>query len=70
MLPLHENASVHKSHIALADLHDYGFQTLNDPPDLATSDFYLFPNIKKHIRGKKFMDDKEIKGRISAYFVD
>ena len=71
VLPLHDNAAVHKSNVALAALHNCGFQMLYHPPyspDLAPSDYYLFPNMKKELRGKKFTDDEEVKSAISAYF--
>jgi histone-lysine N-methyltransferase SETMAR len=38
----------------LADLH---FEVLKHPaysPDLAPSDYYLYPNLKKHLKGRKF----------------
>nr|XP_032518444.1 uncharacterized protein LOC116770915 [Danaus plexippus plexippus] len=39
-------------------------------PDLPQSDYYLFPKIKKELRGKKFSSDEETKSAISAYFDD
>lgn len=71
VLLLHDNASVHKSRIELAGLHKMGFDILNHPPyspDLAPSDYYLFPKIKKELRGKKFSTDEEVKDAISSYF--
>lgn len=29
-------------------------------PDLAPSDYYLFRNLKRHLRGRRFEDDKEL----------
>jgi hypothetical protein len=40
----------------LADLH---FEVLKHPPYLAPSDHYLFPNLKKHLKGRKFSDTAE-----------
>lgn len=71
VLLLHDNAPVHKSHIATAALNRCGFESLVHPPyspDLAPSDYYLFPNLKKELRGKKFFDDEEVKEAISAHF--
>lgn len=36
-------------------------------PDLVPSDYYLFPKIKKDLRGKKFDDNEEVESAISAY---
>ncbi|XP_026327857.1 histone-lysine N-methyltransferase SETMAR-like, partial [Hyposmocoma kahamanoa] len=64
VLLLQDNAPVHKSNVAMAALHKCGFQSLTHPPyspDLAPSDYYLFPNLKKDLRGNKFRDDEEVK---------
>ena len=29
-------------------------------PDLAPSDYHLFPNLKKHLRGQRFLNDEEL----------
>lgn len=50
VLLLHDNAPVYKSHVALAALLKVGFDILNHPPyspDLAPSDYYLFPKMKR-----------------------
>ena len=55
-----DNAPAHKSAVAMAAIQDAGFEILDHPPyspDLAPSDFYLFPRLKEHLRGKKFEDD-------------
>lgn len=41
-------------------------------PDLAPCDYYLFPNLKKWLDGKKFLsnDDDEVKVETEAYFED
>ncbi|CAH2244033.1 jg20705 [Pararge aegeria aegeria] len=71
VLLLQDNAPVHKSRVAIAALHKHGFESLVHPPyspDLAPSDFYLFPNLKKDLRGRKFSDDNEVKEAILAHF--
>lgn len=71
VLLLQDNAPVHKSRVAMAALHKHGFQSIVHPPyspDLAPSDFYLFPNLKKDLRGRKFSDDNEVKEAILAHF--
>lgn len=71
MLLLFDIAPVHTSNIAVAAVHDCGLQMLNYPPyspDLASSDYYVFPKMKKEIREKK--RDEEVKVAISDYFED
>lgn len=68
---LHDNAPVHKARVAQAALKDCGFEQLNHPPyspDLAPSDFYLFRNLKKYLRGRRFRDDEELKEETEAWF--
>jgi histone-lysine N-methyltransferase SETMAR len=71
VLLLHDNAPVHMSNVAMKAMHKCGFQMLNYPPyspDLALCDYYLFPNMKKDLRGKKFESDEEVKAVISIQF--
>ena len=45
-----DNAPVHKPVIAMAAIHDCGFKLIEHPPyspDLAPSDFHLFPKLKQ-----------------------
>lgn len=54
VLFLQDNAPAHKSRIAMNTIHDLGFKTLDHPPyspDLAPSDYYLFPQLKKNLKG-------------------
>ena len=50
-----ENATAHKSVVTKADVLDCGFELVDHPPhspDLAPSDYFLFPNMKKkHLSG-------------------
>ncbi|KAJ8728788.1 hypothetical protein PYW07_006484 [Mythimna separata] len=71
VLLLHDNAPVHKARLAQAAVREYGFEEINHPPyspDLAPSDYFLFPNLKKDLRGKRFSDDEELKGAINEHF--
>lgn len=64
-------APVHKSHLAQASIRECGFVELNHPPyspDLAPSDYYLFRNLKSHLRGKRFEDDEQVKSAVIEYF--
>ena len=59
----HDNAPVHKSVIAMAAIHDCGFKLIEHPPyspDLAPSDFHLFPKLKTAISGTHFQSDDDI----------
>ena len=71
VLLLHDNAPVHKSHVAQGAVRECGFRELNHPPyspDLAPSDYWLFPGLKKHLRGHRFHDDKEVKTAVMQWF--
>ena len=57
-----DNESTHKGAIAIEKLHELRYQLLCHPlysPDLAPSDFFLFPNIEKWPTGKKFISNEE-----------
>ena len=59
-LLLHDNAPSHKSHIAQEAIRNCGFKQAEHPPycpDLAPSDFYLFPIAKQALRGKSFDEE-------------
>ena len=58
-----DNAPVHKSVIAMAAIHDCGFKFIKHPPyspDLAPSDFHLFPKLKTAISGTRFQSDDDV----------
>lgn len=66
-----DNAPVHKGALAMGKLRDLGYDLLGHPPyspDLAPSDFHLFPNLKKFISGKRFASNKEVEGAVDGYF--
>lgn len=69
----HDNAPAHSSHIATAKLVELGYELLPHPPyspDLAPCDFFLFPNLKKSLAGKKFSSNEEVITAAEAYFAD
>ena len=71
VLLLHDNAPVHKSRVAQAAICEC--EQLNHPPyspDLAPSDYYLFRNLKSHLRGTRFRDVDELKAATEAWFED
>lgn len=62
-----------KAAIAQAAFNECGFVELNHPPyspDLAPSDFFLFPNLKKKLRGKRFSDDNELTATEKQHFME
>jgi len=61
---LHDNAAVHKSMIALEAVRNCGFVLLDHPaysPDQAPSDYFLFRNLKSHLRGARYPDNEALK---------
>jgi len=37
-------------------------------PDLAPSDFHLFPKLKEHLKGQRFSCDEEVKSAVRKWF--
>ena len=59
----HNNAPAHTSAIATAKLFFLRYEILPHPPyspDLAPSDYFLFPNMKTWLGGKRFSSNEEI----------
>jgi len=57
MLFLHDNAPAHRAYATQKKLAYLGFQCLDHPsysPDLAPSDYHLFPGLKKTIKRSPF----------------
>jgi len=60
---MHDNAPAHTVSIVMSAAVDCGYILLPHPPnspDLAPSDFYLFPMLKDHLHGKQFSTDIDI----------
>ena len=58
-----DNARVHTCKVAMDAVEQNGYEWIPHPaylPDLAPSDFFLFPNLKKDIRGLHFRSDEEV----------
>jgi len=63
VLFLHDNAPAHRALATQKKLAYLGFQCLDHPPyspDLAPSDYYLFPGLKKQLKGRHFSSDAEV----------
>lgn len=67
----HDNAPVHSCVVAMAKIHELKFEMLPHPPyspDLAPSDYHLFPNLKKHLGGQRFHRNDEVIEAVNSYF--
>ena len=63
VLFLHDNAPFHQALATQMKLANMGFHFLNHPPhssDLALSDDYLFPGLKKQMRGFHLSFEAEV----------
>lgn len=69
-LLLHQdNAPAHQAKLTQNFLKLTGFQVLPHPaysPDLAPCDFFLFPKIKKNLKGKRFQSREEVLNAVNA----
>jgi histone-lysine N-methyltransferase SETMAR len=68
---LHDNAPSHTARISTQALLQCKFEQMFHPPyspDLAPSDYYLFRNLKNHLKGKRYQDDNEVKEAVQSYF--
>ena len=70
--PFHQdNAPAHTSAVSMAKVHELGFKLSPHPPyspDLATSNFFSFLNLKICLGGKRFSSDKEVIAVLNEYF--
>ena len=58
-----DNARVPTCKVAMDAVERNGYELIPHPaysPDLAPSDFFLFPNLKKDIRGLHFRSDEDV----------
>ena len=56
--------------VGQAAILDSGFEEMHHPPyspDLAPSDYHLFPNLKQHLCGQRFSTDDELKYAIEEW---
>jgi len=63
VLFLHNNAPAHRALATQKKLAYLGFQCLDHPPyppDLAPSDYHLFPRLTKQLKGCHFLSDMEV----------
>jgi len=63
VLLLHDNAPSHWALATQKKLAYLDFQCLDHPtysPDLAPSDYHLFPGLKRKLKGRQFSSDAEV----------
>ena len=69
VLLLHDNAPAHKSRTSRAAIRKCGFVDVNHQPyrsDLAPSHYFLFRNLKKFLRGRRFPDNNADKEAVTG----
>lgn len=67
----HDNAPAHSSLLTTEKLIKLRYELLPHPPyspDLAPCDFFLFPNLKKSMAGKRYRSNEEVIAATEAYF--
>ena len=67
----YNNAPLHTLNIAQAKKHELCFESLPHPPyslDLAPSEYYLFPNLKRWLCGRRFESNEEVEWETEGYF--
>ena len=60
---MHDSALSHRALATQKKLAYLGFHCLDHPPyspDLAPSDYHLFPGLKKQLKGRHFSSDVEV----------
>ena len=64
---IHDNSSSHPSKMTRQFIDESGLQILPHPPyspDLAPCDFWLFPRIKRYLKGRNFSSNSEVEGAL------
>jgi histone-lysine N-methyltransferase SETMAR len=67
----HDNTRPHTSAATIDAIQHLDFSVLPHPPyspDLAPSDFHLFPKLKGQLKGQRFSCDEEVKSAVRKWF--
>lgn len=67
---LHDNARPHVARQTVDLLQNFGWNVITHPPyspDLAPSDYHLFPKLKEHLSGRRFCSDDEVKDEVLRF---
>ena len=70
---LHDNAPTQTSQVAMTAATECGFEILPHPPyspDMALSDFCLFPKLKSHLRGTHYRSCEGVMEAVNEYLMD
>jgi len=70
VLFLHDNGPAHRALATQKKLTYLGFQCLDHPPyspDLAPSDYHLFPGLKNQLEGRHFSSDAKVIGAAETW---
>ena len=73
MLFHQDNAPAHTSTVAMAAIQKCGIQLVEDlpySPDLALSDYYLFPKMKKGLGGLHFARGDDVMNAVDHFMND
>ena len=68
---IHDNACPHSAAATQQILKQFKWDVFDHPPyspDLAPSDFHLFPELKKWLGGRRFGTNEELQDTVKAYF--
>jgi len=66
-----QHATPHTSAATRDAIQHLEFSLLPHPPyspDLAPSDFHLFPELKEHLKGQRFSCDEEVNSAVRKWF--
>ena len=66
-----DNALAHKSLVAMSAVHSCGFELIDHTPyspDMASSNYFLLPNSKKHLVGKRYESDDDVISGVEDFF--
>jgi histone-lysine N-methyltransferase SETMAR len=67
---LHDNGRPHAAARTQAMLQEFCWEVFEHPaysPDLAPSDFHLFPNLKEFLGGRRFKSEEEVKDAVKEW---
>jgi histone-lysine N-methyltransferase SETMAR len=67
---MHDNARPHAAARTQAMLQEFGWEVFEHPaysPDLAPSDFHLFPKLKEFLNGRRFKSDEEVNDAVKEW---
>lgn len=68
---IHDNARPHSAAATQRLLQQFQWDIFDHPPyspDLAPSDFHLFPDLKKWLGGRRFETNEELQDKVKTYF--